>query len=86
MNSATSRYHFNIIKPSGIVHDHEGTELPTLQAARAHAIKDARLLMSMAILEGRDVSGRNVEITDEEGEVLLVVPFRDAIAIEDEHS
>jgi hypothetical protein len=86
MNSATSRYHFNIIKPSGIVHDHEGTELPTLQAARAHAIKDARLLMSMAILEGRDVSGRNIEITDEEGEVLLVVPFRDAIAIEDEHS
>jgi hypothetical protein len=86
MNSATTRYHFNIVKPSGIVHDHEGTELPTLEAARAHAIRDARTLMSIAILEGIDVSGRKIEITDKDGEVLLVLSFRDAITAEDQRS
>lgn len=84
MNSAPTRYHFSIINPSGIARDFEGTELSSLEAARAHATEDARVLMSMAILEGRDISGRTIEVTGEDGEVLLVVPFRHAVTIEDE--
>jgi hypothetical protein len=86
MNTANTRYHFNIIKPSGIARDLEGTELPSLEAARAHAIEDARVLMSMAILEGRDISGRTIEVTSEDGEVVLVLAFRDAVTIEGERS
>ncbi|MGO7564842.1 hypothetical protein ACC754_36425 [Rhizobium johnstonii] len=57
----------------------EGTELPSLENARQEAIEDARTLMSDAILLGQDISSRGVEIRNEMGEVLLKVPFKDAI-------
>jgi hypothetical protein len=79
MSTVTERYYFNIITLSETIHDREGTELSSLQAARTHAIDDARGLMSTAVLEGRDISGRHIEITNEAEEVLLIVAFREAL-------
>jgi hypothetical protein len=76
--STTKRYYFNVIKSSETVHDREGTDLPSLEAARAYAIEDARMLMSMAILEGHDISSREIEVTNDDGEVVLILPFREA--------
>ena len=43
------------------------------------ALKDARTLMSVAMLDGRDISSRRIDIHDEQGKLLLSVPFSDAI-------
>jgi hypothetical protein len=76
---AMTRYYFNLVSPTTTVEDLEGTELSSLDAARREAIKDARQLMGAAILDGDDISNRRIEITNEAGEVLLVLPFTDAI-------
>jgi hypothetical protein len=75
----TNRYFFNIITSSGAVSDIEGSELPSLEQARAEAVADARVLMSDAIRSGIDISGRSMEICDDAGQRLLIVPFREAI-------
>jgi hypothetical protein len=74
-----SRYYFHIVTSSGKISDEEGTELPNLDAARAEAIEDARALMSDAMLAGEDVSGRAMEIGDENGKALMTVQFMEAI-------
>lgn len=73
-------YYFTVITRGGPIVDEEGTELPSLEAARVEAIKDARSLMSAAVLDGRDISSRHVEIHDGNGAVLLSVAFTDAVA------
>ena len=73
------RYFFNVVAGGTIIEDHEGTVLPDLDAARDEALKDARALMSAAVLEGWDISGRSVKICGEAGEVLLRVAFTEAI-------
>ncbi|WP_184656030.1 DUF6894 family protein [Rhizobium soli] len=79
MISIQTRYYFNLVSAAGTVHDYEGTELSSIEHARREAIEDAKGLMSAAILEGRDISARSIEICNEEGEVLLTIAFRDAI-------
>ncbi|MBB4481369.1 DUF6894 family protein [Rhizobium etli] len=73
------RFYFNVISGAATVADLEGTELVSLEDARLEAVQDARALMSQAVLSGRDISGRKIHICDEEGAVLLVVPFIETI-------
>jgi hypothetical protein len=73
------RYYFNIVTRNSVREDFEGSELSSLEQARSEAIEDARALMSDAILLGQDISSRRLEICDEEGDVLLIVAFADAI-------
>lgn len=73
-------FYFAIVTRSRRFEDQEGTDLPSLELARQEAIKDARLLMSAAMLDGRDISGRWIEIQNEQGELLLSVPFSEAIS------
>ena len=72
------RFFFNISTRTTIIRDEEGTELADLDAARCEAINDARGMMSTAILEGRDISHRHIEICDAVGTVLLKVTFSEA--------
>ncbi|NEI96446.1 DUF6894 family protein [Rhizobium ruizarguesonis] len=44
------RFYFNILSEAGSLDDWEGTELPDLDAARVEAVRDARQLMSSAVL------------------------------------
>jgi hypothetical protein len=71
-------FYFNIITTDEVIEDREGTDLPDIQAARIEAIEDARLLMSQAISLGHDVSPRSIQIIDEQGDVVLLVPFTEA--------
>ena len=71
-------FFFNISTRTTIIRDEEGTELADLDAAKREAIKDARGMMSTAIREGTDISHRQIEICDADGNMLLKVPFSDA--------
>jgi hypothetical protein len=77
-----ARYHFDVVTASETIRDPEGAELPSIESARSEAIEDARQLMATAMLSGRDISTRRIQITDDHGAVLLVVQFTDAYTIE----
>lgn len=73
------RYYFNVIAGDGPHKDLDGSELPSLEQARVEAIKDARFLMSDAIMRGEDISSRRLEICDDDGQLVFTVPFKDVI-------
>lgn len=76
---AVPRFYFNIITAAGTLVDFEGTELPGLEQARAEAIADARALMSTAMIDGFTIFDRSIQIRNEAGDLLLVLPFADAV-------
>ena len=74
------RYYFHVFNDVTSL-DEEGRELPDLEAARAHAVEDARSLMSDMLKQGRIVLSHHIAIQNEQGELLLDVPFGDAVEI-----
>jgi uncharacterized protein DUF6894 len=76
------RYYLNIRNKISFTPDEEGCDLPNAEAARKEAVRGARSLMSAEIAdEGRlDLRGR-IEVVDETGELVLIVPFREALEI-----
>lgn len=63
------------------VADEEGLELPDLAAAREQAIKGARDVMISEVAEGKLCLGCAIVIRDENGIVVMAVPFADALSI-----
>lgn len=76
------RFYFSIVAGDQVIPDLDGTELAAIEDARAWAIADARGLMSDAILLGQDLSQRAMRISDEAGNIVLVVQFSEAISPE----
>jgi hypothetical protein len=66
-----SLYRFHVRDASGLVEDEEGTELPDLAAAFAEALRCTRELMDDAFVS----AGMQLEIADETGRALLIVPI-----------
>lgn len=65
-----------------LLHDPDGSCLHDLEAARSLALDSARELMVHSIKsEGRIGIERSMEICDVGGATLLVLPFREAIAM-----
>jgi hypothetical protein len=65
---------------ANLIRDLEGASFPDLASARAEAIASARELMCQSILShGRLGIERRFEITNDIGEVEIVVPFHDAL-------
>jgi hypothetical protein len=61
--------------------DEEGHCLPDLEAARECAMKGIRGFLGHEAMEGRlDIRGQ-IDITDEDGQLLETVRFRDALTI-----
>lgn len=73
------RFFFTVISGKNALDDLEGSDLPSLDRAIEEALKDARALMSEAILQGRDISEGCIIIRDKQQEVLKVVRFADAL-------
>jgi hypothetical protein len=61
--------------------DDEGAEFPTLADAHLKAIDYARDLAAHAVRQGRLDLKHRIDIEDEAGEVLLSVPFAEAIEL-----
>ncbi|PDT14216.1 hypothetical protein CO670_24225 [Rhizobium sp. J15] len=73
------RFYFNVVSEAGTVSDLEGSELATIEDARQEAVQDARALMSQAVLAGMDISARKIHICNEDGTLILIVPFTETI-------
>jgi len=76
-----ARYFLHINNGGGYSEDSEGQELADLDAARAAAIEGVRSLLSEEARQGQlDLSGK-IEIADADGNILLTVPFSDAVEL-----
>ncbi|WP_425668569.1 DUF6894 family protein [Agrobacterium radiobacter] len=73
------RFFFTVISGKNFLDDLEGSDLPSLDRAIEEALKDARALMSEAILQGHDISEGCIIIRNRQQEVLKVVRFADAL-------
>jgi hypothetical protein len=76
------RYYFHIVD-GRTVRDEEGQEFPSLEEAKAEAVAAARSIMREAVWAGRLPLNECIQIADGDGAVLMTVPFRDAITIEE---
>jgi hypothetical protein len=76
------RYYFHL-RNSVDVKDLEGSDLPTLEAAREHALDMARFECSEAAKrDGRIILSHRIDIEDATGAVLAAVTFGDAVQID----
>jgi hypothetical protein len=79
--AAVARFYLNIRNGTGFVPDPEGQEVADLAAARAKAIEGIRSVLSEEARQGTlDLAG-TIEITDEDGTILLIVPFNEAVEL-----
>lgn len=74
-----ARYHFHVRDSSGLSSDPDGMVLKDIAAARHVAIIGARSLLCDDISRGLlDLRG-SIEVTDDLGDIVLVVRFEDAV-------
>lgn len=76
------RFHFHLYNDM-VVHDEDGIELPSIEAAREQAVVGGRELMCEQLRKGRLRLHHRIEVADENGRVLMKVPFRELVNIED---
>lgn len=75
------RYYFHLEMCGVSYPDGEGRELPGLQDARRMAELDARELLSADVKAGRLCLDCLINIADEDGNVLLTVPFHETVEL-----
>lgn len=77
------RYHLNLFNDIDVA-DEDGAEFPSLAAAKAKAIEGARELIAEHVRIGRPVNlSHRVEVADDDGRVLAVIPFRELFTVID---
>jgi|SRR5215475_4709144 len=78
--SRERRFFFHIRDGATLIRDPEGQCFEDLGSAKAEAILDARELMSLSIVKSARIGlERRIEIADEEGRTILMVPFFEAV-------
>ena len=73
------RYYFNIYEQGCLIPDKEGTECPTVKAAREEAEASARELLADALKAHKEVNGKRIEIADVDGSVVGTIMVRDVL-------
>ena len=73
------RYHFHICDRDGVIHDEEGSELPSLEAAQDEARASARDLVIEDLKCGMSVLERMIEIATPDGKVIHRLPVLDVV-------
>ena len=74
-------YHLNIYNGHGDTPDAEGHDYADQAAARDQAIAGIRSMLSEEALTGAiDLCGR-IEIVTDDGAIIAIIPFTDAVAI-----
>ena len=65
---------------SDLISDPDGSWFPDVVSAKSEAIHGARELMSQSIICGGHLGiDRRFEIADQEGNIVAIVPFREAV-------
>ena len=73
------RYFLHVTYGARTYRDHEGVELPDLEAAWDYAVSDARDLMCQNADDFQDPVGWEIQVCDQAGRELLALPFADAM-------
>ena len=73
------RFFFNVREGDKLIDDVEGSVHFSIVEATAEAVLSARELMANSILAGRKPSNSRFEIGDESGQIVLIMPFAEAI-------
>ena len=76
------RYFFHVYDDI-VAEDEEGAVLPNLAAARLNALVAARDLIAEQVRHGYIVLSHWIDVTDEQGDAVLTIAFRDAIDIKE---
>ena len=76
------RYFFNVYDDVVAI-DHEGVELPNMEAARLSALQGARELIAEQVKRGYIVPSHWIDVVDESGNTLLTLSFRDSFTIQE---
>lgn len=76
-----ARYFFKLYDRSGATPDVEGCILHDKAAAHRHALAGARALMADDVRGGRLNLSDYIEVSDDQGEVVLKLPFASAVTI-----
>jgi hypothetical protein len=77
------RYYFHVLDDL-VALDEEGVELPDLDTVKRQAFVAARELIAEEVrVHARVPLYHRIEVTDEQGEVVLTLPFKEVVKIED---
>jgi hypothetical protein len=76
-----TRFFLHIHNSHGAAEDDEGLEAESLSEAREKAVAGIRSLLSAEAANGEINFKGRIDISSETGQVLLSVPFSDAIAV-----
>jgi len=74
-------YFFHLRDGEDLLRDLDGTELADEQAVRSLALKFARMLIGVGAMEGGVPLHLALEVHDEEGNVCVDLPFKDAVEL-----
>lgn len=74
------RYFFDIVDDQGTTRDPEGSELSSPSKAMEEARAHAREMLADTLRAGKKVDGRRFDITNESGQVIATLAFRDLLA------
>ena len=74
------RFFFNVYDDVVAI-DHEGMELPNLEAARLSALQGARELIAEQVKHGYIVQTHWIDVVDEGGNTVLTLSFRECVTI-----
>lgn len=78
--SAVPQYYFHLYNDV-ISCDGEGQDLPDRSAAKRHALAYARDMAAVTVKEGHLNLAHRIEVTDQDGAVVVTMPFREAVDI-----
>lgn len=78
------RFFFNVREGDKLIADLEGADFLSIAEATAEAVLSARELMADSILAGRKPSDSRFEIGDESGQIVLIMPFEEAMVRNEE--
>ena len=77
-----TRFYFDLHECGhGALIDEEGIEFADLEAARNHAIKNAREVMASEVTAGHLCLGCAIVVRDADGADVLAVPFVEALTL-----
>lgn len=73
-------FYFHVRSEGSVLQDDEGIDLPDRDAAGTEAAASARDIVAERVKSGKPFGLDDVfEITDESGQLVLTVPFREAV-------
>jgi hypothetical protein len=74
------RFFFDVLDRLGVIKDDEGMELPSLDEAKAEAMRSAQDLIAEAEKIGPPALYRSIEVQTAEGATVWKLKFHDAVA------